>query len=116
MLKKILVCLSFGLVVAAALGLSIDLVYGEIEIVAAQDRKSADLAPNGGPQDRNLPLQVQCWQNGIKIIDEVELSGIRLSDLTEGDGIRLQGPNWKHGTVNIIPVNDASTCLVKPMR
>ena len=116
MLKKLLMCSAFGLVVATALGLSTGLVYGEIEIVGVQDPESAGPAPTSGAPDRSVSLQVQCWQNGVKIIDEVDLEGVRLRNLIDGDGVGLQGRNWKYGAVNIIPVNDGSTCLIKPMR
>ncbi len=114
--KKLFIWSAFGLVVATALGFSTDLVYGEIEIVGVQGPKSAGPALTGGVPGRSVSLHVQCWQNGVKIIDEVDLDGVRLRNLIEGGGVGLQGPDWKYGAVNIIPVNDASTCLIKPMR
>lgn len=115
MLRKILIWSSFGLFFGTTLGLSTGLVYGEIEILGGQASKPADPELTTGVPGESIPLHIQCWQHGIKIIDEVGLDGVRVRDLIEGGGVGLQGDNWEYGDVNIIPVNDASTCLIKPV-
>ena len=115
MLRKLLIWSAFGLVVGAALGLSTDPVSGEIEVRGDQPSKPAAAELATGVPGESQTLQIQCWQNGIKIIDETGLDGVRVRDLIERGGVGLDGDNWEFGDVNIIPINDSSTCLIRPV-
>ena len=105
-----------GLGVAIALGISIGLAHSEIEITGVREAAPAGAAITAKASARNTLLRVQCWQNGIKIINEDNLRGIRLRNLIERDSVGFKGQDGNNGEVYIIPVNDDSTCLIKSMR
>ncbi len=105
-----------GLGVAIALGISIGSVHSEIEITGVRGAAPTSAAITAGASARSPLLRVQCWQNGIKIINEDNLRGIRLRNLIERDSVGFKGQDGSNGEVYIIPVNDDSTCLIKSMR
>lgn len=105
-----------GLGVAIALGISIGSVHSEIEITGVRGAAPTGAAITAGASARSPLLRVQCWQNGIKIINEDNLRGIRLRNLIERDSVGFKGQDGSKGEVYIIPVNDDSTCLIKSMR
>ena len=59
---------------------------------------------------------MQCWQNGVQILDEDNIQGIRLQNLIDRDSVGFRGATSTEGQIHVIPVNDNSTCLVGPMR
>ncbi len=106
-----------GLGVAIAFGISIGSVHSEIEITGVRGAApTTGAAITAGASARSPLLRVQCWQNGIKIINEDNLRGIRLRNLIERDSVGFKGQDGSNGEVYIIPVNDDSTCLIKSMR
>jgi hypothetical protein len=105
-----------GLGVAIALGISIGSVHSEIEITGVRGAAPTGAAITAGASALSPLLRVQCWQNGIKIINEDNLRGIRLRNLIERDSVGFKGQDGSNGEVYIIPVNDDSTCLIKSMR
>ena len=105
-----------GLGVVIALGISIGSVHSEIEITGVRGAAPTGAAITAGASARSPLLRVQCWQNGIKIINEDNLRGIRLRNLIERDSVGFKGQDGSNGEVYIIPVNDDSTCLIKSMR
>lgn len=110
-----------GLAVAIAFGLAASQGYGEISVTGGP--KSAETAaaveakgPKSEPIRISASLWVQCWQYGVKIIDEKDVSGIRLQNLIERDSLGFRGRNSSNGDIYVIPVNGDSTCLIKPAR
>lgn len=68
------------------------------------------------PGKQSAPLWVQCWQYGVKIIDEKNLFGIRVQSLIERDSLGFSGRDGSNGEVYVIPIKGDSTCLIKPLR
>jgi hypothetical protein len=58
-------------------------------------------------------LQIQCWQEGTKIIDERGLRAVDLRSLTQDRQPVLRGKKKFSGEIMIVPLPDA-TCLVSP--
>ena len=89
MLRKLLFLSLFGLMAGPTLALSSGQAYGEILIFGAQGQDPtgphpADAGPArpelaSGVAGESIPLQIQCWQYGVKIIDEAGLDGVRLA-------------------------------------
>ncbi len=110
-----------GLAIAFAFGFGATQGYSEIAIAGGQKPASAPqnahaLAPTDEPLKQSAPLRVQCWQYGVKIIDEKDLFGIRLQNLIERNSLGFKGRDSSNGDIYVIPVNGDSTCLIKPMR
>jgi hypothetical protein len=111
----------FGLAIAIALGVAATRGHSEIAVTGGQ--KPANTAPvadknaaTGDLAKQGTSLQVQCWQYGVKIIDEKDVFGIRLQNLIERDSLRFSGRDSNSGDIYVIPVNGDSTCLIKPLR
>lgn len=112
---------TYGLVVTIALGVTVGQAYGEIAVNG--DRKSGDAVPAAaakepakGPLKLGAPLRLQCWQYGVKIIDEKNLFSVRLQNLIDRDSLGFRRNASNDADVYVIPVNSDSTCLVKPLR
>jgi hypothetical protein len=66
-------------------------------------------------------VHVQCWREGVKIIDEAGLSEITLNrflsqvtppNVVDGNAVGLKGRDEKGGQFLIVPVRNA-TCLLR---
>ena len=78
--------------------------------------------PRPKPRKASGPVvQVQCWQEGVKIIDVTGLDELTLSNILprvpttksfDGDALGLKGRDGEGGKFLIVPVRDA-TCLVR---
>lgn len=113
--------LGFGSLVAIALGLAAAHAHSEISVTGGQPPPmAAPMAKAAAPMSvsptQAPALWVQCWQDGVKIIDEKNIVGIRLRNLIEQEVIGFSGRDSNNGNVYIIPVNDVSTCLIKSLR
>jgi len=111
----------FGLAIAIALGLATTQGHSEIAISGGQKAPHAASVADAKPATNDLPkqsasLRVQCWQYGVKIIDEKNVFGIRLQNLIERDSLGFKGRDSNNGDIYVIPVNGDSTCLIKPLR
>lgn len=121
MVTKAMRYLGIGLAVAVALGVAATRGYGEITVTGTpKSPAGASVAEGKGPVSEvtklSVAMWVQCWQHGIKIIDEKDIYGIRLQNLIERETVGFKGRSADNGEVYVIPVNDNSTCLVKPLR
>ncbi len=113
--------LGFGSLIVIALGLTAPHAHSEIAVTGGQlPPIAAPIARAPAPATESptqaQALWVQCWQDGVKIIDEKNIFGIRLRNLIEQETIGFSGRDSNNGNVYIIPVNDVSTCLVKSLR
>jgi len=113
--------LGFGLAIAIALSFAATHGHSEIAATGGQNPSNAALVTQAKTPTKELPKQdaslwVQCWQSGIKIIDEKDIFGIRLQNLIERESVGFRGRDSNNREVYVIPVNDDSTCLVKPSR
>ena len=66
-------------------------------------------------------FQLQCWQYGVQIIDERDLSAVTVNSLLSGpnpntvafqDTVGLKGLTGQDGSFTVVPVRE-STCLIK---
>jgi hypothetical protein len=110
-----------GLVVAIVLGLAS--THGHSEIAVSGGQKAAKAGPvvdakpaTGEPIKLGAPLWLQCWQYGVKIIDEKNIFDVRLQNLIERDSLGFKSRDANNGDIYVIPVHGNSTCLVKPLR
>jgi len=117
MLRNMRKHLRFWPIVAIALALPANQGHSEINVpndtIAAESAPPALAEVSAKELIQDTPFQVQCWQNGVKIIDEKEFFGIRLRNLIDRETIGIRGRDSKSGDVYIIPVNENSTCLIK---
>jgi hypothetical protein len=116
MLRSLIRYSAVGFVVALVLGLSTGRVHSEIEITGTPKPAPAPARPAMTAEAPNASLRVQCWQNGVKILDEDNIEGIRLRNLIDRDSVGFRGRDSNGGEIHIIPFNDHSACLIKPMR
>jgi hypothetical protein len=68
------------------------------------------LTPGPGPE---VTLRAQCWQEGVKIIDQDGLQGVSLRALTEQQSVSFKRRAEGHPSVFLLPFADA-LCLVQP--
>ena len=117
MLKFSIKALGLSVVVAIALGVTAPNGHSEIAIAdlktGAKAKTSRTTKAKASPAASNW---VQCWQHGVKIIDEKEIFDIRLQKLTAEDNFGFRGQDSKRGNVFVVPLNGDSTCLIKPQR
>ncbi len=107
--------LGFGSLIVIVLGLTAPHARSEISVTGGQPPPMAAAPATESPTQAQA-LWVQCWQDGVKIIDEKNIFGIRLRNLIEQETIGFSGRDSNNGNVYIIPVNDVSTCLIKSLR
>ena len=102
-----------------AIALALPANQGRSEITVPNDTITAESAPlalaeiSTEESIQETPFQVQCWQNGVKIIDEKDFFSIRLRNLIDRETLGIRGRDSNSGDVYIIPVNENSTCLIK---
>lgn len=113
--------LGIGLITALALGFSAPQSHSEITVTSGVTPTKTDAdtkTETGGKNHAGLGKSnwVQCWQHGIKIIDEKDIFDIRLQKLISRDDLGLRGQDSKHGSVFVVPLDGDSTCLIKPLR
>lgn len=113
--------LSFGLIIAIGIGLTATSGHSEIKGPLKGKRPKLAKTVKGAAGKKvvkkyDAPLRVQCWQHGVKIIDEKGVRDIRLQNVINRATIGFKGRNSKRGEIYVIPVNDDSTCLIKPLR
>ena len=107
--------LGIGSLIIIALGLTAPHAHSEIAVTGGRLPPKAAAPATESPAQAQA-LWVQCWQDGVKIIDEKNIFGIRLRNLIEQETIGFSGRDSNNGNVYIIPVNDVSTCLIKSLR
>jgi hypothetical protein len=96
-----------------------------IALVAASSLGRSEIAKTGEPEPRPAPearkvappaeleLHAQCWQDGIKVIDQVGLNGLSLNAQNKENSISFKRRAETQPTVFILPFPDG-LCLVQP--
>jgi hypothetical protein len=96
-----------------------------IALVAASSLGRSEIAKTGEPQPRPAPeahqvtppaelaLKTQCWQHGIKIIDQAGLEGLSLNAQNKQNSVSFKRQAETQPTVFILPFPDG-LCLVQP--
>jgi hypothetical protein len=60
-----------------------------------------------------LALRTQCWQDGIKIIDQTGLQGLALNESLKQASLTFHGASRQQPWTYILPLADA-LCLIQP--
>lgn len=97
-----------------ALAATISLGRGEVNRTAAPAPRPAaediTLVPAG-----ELALRAQCWQHGVRIIDQSGLQGLALNELLKQQAVTFRGQDGEQPTTLILPFPDGM-CLIQPVR
>jgi len=112
--------LGVGLVTALALGFAAPQGHGEITVTTGKKPPKLVVGENAkAAKKERVSLDtsnwVQCWQHGVKIIDEKGIFDIRLQKLIARDNLGFKGRDSERGEVFVVPLNGDSTCLIKPI-
>lgn len=67
------------------------------------------------PVHADMRLRVQCWQKGIKIIDQTDLSGLSLNAVTRQRSVSFKREGDPQPSVFVLPFED-SLCMIQPDR
>jgi hypothetical protein len=103
-----------GLLAGLALLAAVPLVRGEVS-------RTGEPASAPAPEQRALvppaeqELRTQCWQHGVKIIDQVGLRGLALTELVKQQAVTFSGESGERPRTLILPFADAM-CLIEPVR
>ncbi len=111
MKKTFLISLLAG---AAMLGLAAPLVQSHGEVSEGSGRDTPALAASPGAPGNPFArarLTLQCWQDGVKIVEERNLRGMSLDTLLEDNVVSFGHDDEANGGVLVISFADA-TCLV----
>lgn len=92
--------------------------HAEVTRTAAESAPPVDSAPaarRGVPRPIHGrgPLQVQCWQEGTKIIDQGALAGLSLNAVTKQKSVGFKRTGDDQPTVFVLPFEDG-LCLIQP--
>lgn len=95
--------------------------HGVSHQVAAAQGTLEEVKPTPARKAATTGVNVQCWQDGIKIIDEQGLSELALSNILprtpgvnsfDGNSLGLKGRDGEGARFLVVSVRDA-TCLVR---
>ena len=107
---------------AAAVGLPVvEAVLQPVPLGRGEISRTGDPAPRPAPAEITLvpaderPLRAQCWQEGVKIIDQTGLRGLALNEALKQQTLTFQGVNAQQPRTLILPLADA-LCLIQPDR
>ncbi len=96
-----------------------------IALIAASSLGRSEVARTGEPEPHSAPealkvapsaeiaLRTQCWQHGIKIIDQEGLNGLSLNAQNKQNSVSFRRQAEAQPTVFILPFPDG-LCLVQP--
>jgi hypothetical protein len=102
-----------GLLAAAgglALLATVSLGRGEVSRSSEPAEPSTELAVVPASE---LALRTQCWQDGIKIIDQTGLQGLALNESLKQASLTFHGASRQQPWTYILPLADA-LCLIQP--
>jgi hypothetical protein len=83
--------------------------------------RTGDPAPRPAPAEITLvpaderPLRAQCWQEGVKIIDQNGLQGLALNEALKQQAVAFRGEGGEQPRVLILPFADGM-CLIQQER
>ena len=61
------------------------------------------------------PLRAQCWQKGVKVVDEDDLRGLSITAATRRDTVTFKRGDDEGASVFLLPLGE-SLCLLQPER
>lgn len=91
------------------------LAQGEVTKKPAQETPPAEAQIEPRPVHAGVPIRVQCWQDGVKIIDQAGLSGLSINAVTRQRSVSFKRSGDGQPTVFVLPF-DESLCLIQPER
>jgi hypothetical protein len=71
------------------------------------------LADGPPPVHDSQNLRVQCWQEGVKIIDREGLQGLSLNSVTRQESVGFKRRDDLQPSTFLLPFNDG-LCLIQP--
>ena len=83
--------------------------------------RTAEPAPRPTPSEislvpaEELALRAQCWQDGVKIIDQLGLQGLALNETLKQQAVTFRGESREQPETFILPFADGM-CLIQPER
>jgi hypothetical protein len=99
------------------------IVAGALIVLTTMPGSTAVTKPEPGPRSPQIPavpvsqepIRVQCWQKGLKIIDEGNLQGLSINAATSRDTVTFKREGDANASTYLIPF-DHSLCLIQPAR
>jgi hypothetical protein len=99
------------------------LVACVLALLASSSLGRSEVAKTGEPEPRPTPqaitppaavaLRTQCWQHGVKIVDQDGLFGLSLNTQNKQNSVSFKRQAEDQPTVFILPFPDG-LCLVQP--
>jgi hypothetical protein len=102
----------------AAAGIAVALTTA---IALAKVEQDPSKAPQVRAKEASLqpvhtaPLRAQCWQRGVKIVDEDDLRGLSITAATRRDTVTFKRSDDEGASVFLLPLGE-SLCLLQPER
>ena len=102
----------------AAAGLAVALTTA---IALAKVEQDPSKAPQARAKEASLqplhtaPLRAQCWQKGVKVVDEDDLRGLSITAATRRDTVTFKRGDDEGASVFLLPLGE-SLCLLQPER
>ena len=75
--------------------------------------KKVPAPKNNGLAIHEDPLQLECWQDGLRIIRQKGLSGVSIKSVTRKDAIAFKPADGKQPEIFLLSF-EGSLCLVSP--
>lgn len=99
---------------------SVILALAAVALALAATPAAPELKPAARPSEASrpvseAPLRAQCWQRGLKIIDETGLAGLSINTATRQNTVTFKRGERKQASVFLLPLADA-VCLLQPER
>jgi hypothetical protein len=92
-----------------------------ISLTRSEVSKTGEPEPPAGPERlapvpvHDTELRAQCWQQGVKIIDQADLQGLSLNAATRERTVSFKRQSEPQPSVFILPFADG-LCLIQPTR
>lgn len=92
-----------------------------ISLSRSEVSKTGEPEPRPGPERlapvpvHDTELRAQCWQEGVKIIDQTDLQGLSLNAATRERTVSFKRQSEQQPSVFILPFADG-LCLIQPTR
>jgi hypothetical protein len=102
----------------AAAGLALALTTAIAVAKVEQDPSKAPEAPSKGASLQAVhtaPLRAQCWQKGVKVLDEEDLKGLSITAATRRSTVTFKRGGDAAASVFLLPLGE-SLCLLQPER
>ena len=99
-----------GLAVALTTAIALAKVEQDLLKAPQARAKEASLQPV-----HTAPLRAQCWQKGVKVVDEDDLRGLSITAATRRDTVTFKRGDDEGASVFLLPLGE-SLCLLQPER